>query len=73
MRHSEAERVGGPHVDDELKLRPLLDRQVGWFGTIEDFSGVDALEPINLLIAWPVAEQAAIAREIARLGMAGTP
>jgi len=42
LRHSEAERLGGPEVDDQLKGRRLLDRQIGGLGALEDLSRVSA-------------------------------
>src|SRR5216683_1267407 len=34
LRHGEAERLGGLQVDDQLKLRRLLDRQIRRLGTL---------------------------------------
>jgi hypothetical protein len=41
-RDSQAERVGGLEIDDQLECRRLLDRQIGWLGAAEDLSGVNA-------------------------------
>src|SRR5262249_54873300 len=41
-RHSQAERLGGLQVDDQLDLRGLLHRQVGGLLALEDATGVDA-------------------------------
>src|SRR5262249_59966286 len=38
--HSNAKRVGGFHIDDQLETSWLLDRQIGGPGALEDF--VDA-------------------------------
>jgi hypothetical protein len=38
----QAERFGGFEVDDELKLRGLLDRQVGWLFALENLAGIEA-------------------------------
>src|SRR3974390_2239535 len=35
-RHSEAERLSGLEVDDQLEFGPALHRQVGWLLTLED-------------------------------------
>jgi hypothetical protein len=42
LRHSEAERLGGLEIDDQLEGRRLLDRQIGGLGTLEDLSRVSA-------------------------------
>jgi hypothetical protein len=42
LRHSEAERLGGPEVDDQLESRRLLNRQIGGLGAFEDLSRVSA-------------------------------
>jgi len=39
-RHSEAQRLGGLEVDDQLEGRGLLDRQIGGLGALEDLSRV---------------------------------
>ena len=41
-RHFEAEHPCGLHVDDELELGRLDDRQVRRLRTLEDATGVDA-------------------------------
>src|SRR5215470_16056086 len=41
-RHVEDERAGGLHVDHQLKLGRLHDRQVGGLGALEDLTGVGA-------------------------------
>ena len=38
LRHSEAQRLGGPEVDDQLEGCRLLDRQIGGLGAREDLS-----------------------------------
>ena len=42
LRHSEAKRLGGPEVDDQLEGRRLLDRQIGGLGAVENLSRVGA-------------------------------
>jgi hypothetical protein len=37
-REGEAERLGGLHVDDQLDLRGLLDRQIGRLLALENAS-----------------------------------
>src|SRR6516162_11595277 len=39
-REVETQRSRGLEVDHELELGPLLDRQIGWFCTFEDFVDV---------------------------------
>src|SRR5262249_8301450 len=38
--HSNAKRLGGFHIDDQLETSWLLDRQIGGLGTFEDFVDV---------------------------------
>jgi len=59
LRHSEAERVGGLEVDDQLELGRLLDRQIGWLGAAEDFSSVTAELATRPDEARSLADQAA--------------
>src|SRR5947209_3053392 len=42
LRHSEAERLGGLEIDDQLENCRLLDWQIGGLGALEDFSRVSA-------------------------------
>jgi hypothetical protein len=37
LRHSEAEYLGGRQIDDEVEFGRLLDRNVGRFGTAQNF------------------------------------
>src|SRR5262249_55598742 len=39
--HSNAKRLGGFHIDDQLETSWLLDRQIGGLGAFEDFVDVD--------------------------------
>src|SRR5262245_53112628 len=39
-RHSNAKRIGGFHIDDQLETSWLLDRQIGGLGAFEDFVDV---------------------------------
>ena len=38
--HSNAKRIGGFHIDDQLETSWLLDRQIGGPGAFEDFVDV---------------------------------
>src|SRR5262249_3303587 len=38
--HSNAKRIGGFHIDDQLETSWLLDRQIGGLGAFEDFVDV---------------------------------
>src|SRR3954447_11401185 len=40
LRHSEAERLRGLEIDDQLENRRLVDRQIGGLGALEDLSRV---------------------------------
>jgi len=57
FRDGEAEGFGGFEVDDQIKFRDLLYRQVGGFLAFQDAPGVDA----NLAV--DIAEAAAIAHQ----------
>jgi hypothetical protein len=41
-RHVEAEHLGRRHIDGELELGGLLDRQVAWLGALEDATRIGA-------------------------------
>src|SRR5205085_8126751 len=59
LRHSEAERLGGLEVDDQLEGRRLLHRQIGGLGALEDLSRVIADQAKGISEAWSIADQAA--------------
>src|SRR5215470_4858723 len=59
-RHSEAERLGGLEVDDQLDFGGLLDRQVGGFLALENAARVEATQ------AKHIAEVVSVAHEPAR-------
>ena len=59
QRHVEAERLGGLEIDDQLDLRQLLDRQVGWLVALENPAGVDAGLAIDVGDAACIARQPA--------------
>jgi hypothetical protein len=42
LRHSNAERLGGLEIDDELDLGGLLDWQIRWLLALENAAGIDA-------------------------------
>src|SRR5215470_2221708 len=58
-RHSEAQRLGGLEVDDQLEGRRLLDRQIRGLGALEDLSRVSTDQAKGRNEAWPIADQAA--------------
>ena len=51
--HAEGKRLGGLEVDDEFKLRGLLDREVGGFCALENLIDActgrsDAFSPLRM-------------------------
>src|SRR5262249_17007970 len=40
-RDRQAEGLGGLQVDNQLELRGLLNREIPWFGALEDFIDID--------------------------------
>ena len=69
--HGETERLRSLEVDDQLELRGLLYRQVGWLFALEDAAGVDASKTERVRITASVAHQAASRRELAQMGNRG--
>ena len=59
QRHVEAERLGGPEIEDQLDLRGLLDRQVSGLLAFENAAGVDAALTVRIRKAVSVADEAA--------------
>src|SRR3954453_4302921 len=59
QRHVEAERLGGPEIEDQLDLRGLLDRQVSGLLALENAAGVDAALTVRIRKAVSVADEAA--------------
>ena len=47
-------------VDDELKLRCLLHRQISRFGTFQDLVHVNSREPILVIGVRPVGHETAL-------------
>jgi hypothetical protein len=58
-RNGQPERLRSVEVDDKLKPRRLLDRQIGRLGTSEDLSDVNASLPKGSRVARSIAGQAA--------------
>src|SRR6266478_8134839 len=58
-RYREAKRLGGLHVDDQLDLGGLLDRQVGGLLALENPASVDAGQTELVRTVASVAHQAA--------------
>jgi hypothetical protein len=67
QRNCNAERAGGLHVDVQLDLGYLLDRQVGRFFALEYASCVDACLTMRLQKTACVTHQATGDSEVARL------
>jgi hypothetical protein len=59
VRNSQAERLGGLEVDDELESGLLHDRKVERLLALEDAPDIDARLAIGIALAGPVAHQAA--------------
>src|SRR6266581_903418 len=57
LRDREPERLGGLEVDDELKFCCLLDRQVGWFGALQNLIDVGGGKAPMLQWARTIAQQ----------------
>src|SRR5439155_23131231 len=55
LRHSEAERSGGPLIDYQLEFGRLDDRQFGRGGATENLPGIVAGLPVGLDEARPIA------------------
>ena len=47
-------------VDDELKLRCLLHRQISRFGTFQDLVHVNSRAPIEVIVVRPVGHETAL-------------
>src|SRR5882724_129450 len=62
----EAEGLGGFEVDDELELRRLLDRQVGWLRALEDLVYVDCGSPHQLDPVGAIGHETADRRELTK-------
>src|SRR5262249_30440918 len=58
-RDREAERLGGLHVDDEIKFRGLLDGQVSGLGALEDLVNVGRGTPKQLSAARSIRHETA--------------
>ena len=56
----------GPHVDRQLELDRLHDRQVGGLGALENVADIDTGLTIGIPVAGAVADQAAGRDELAR-------
>src|SRR5947208_5416960 len=67
QRNCNAQRAGGLHVDVQLDLGYLLDRQIGRFFALEYASGINACLTMRLKKAACVTHQATRDSEVARL------
>src|SRR5215510_7429792 len=66
--HSNAKRLGGFHIDDQLETRWLLDRQIGGLGAFEDLVDVHGSLVEKVRINRGVRHQATLVDEPARHG-----
>src|SRR5436305_5557630 len=67
LRHRETERPGGLQIDHKLERCRLLDRQIGWLGSLEDLSGINADLAIGSRAGRSIADQAASGGEFTPL------
>src|SRR6478752_6349337 len=58
-RYFESDNFCCSHIDNQLKLGRLHDRQIGWLGTFKDFSRVDSSLAVRFSDAGSIAHQAA--------------
>src|SRR5258707_6357605 len=66
--HSNAKRLGGFHIDDQLETSWLLDRQIGGLGAFEDFVDVHGSLAKKVRIYRGVRHKPAFLGEPARPG-----
>src|SRR6187397_1945495 len=66
-RYREAKRLGRSEIDDQLKLRWLLNWQIGGKSALEDFTNVDADLTVRIHNVRVVTHQAARRRKVAKL------
>ncbi len=59
LGHGETERPGGLEVDDQLEFARLLKWQISGFGTLQDFTSVNAFQMIHRRQVRSVAEETA--------------
>src|SRR5262249_49347199 len=57
-RDGNPESLGGLEVDDQLKLGGLLDGQVSWLGTFENFVHVGSGTPDEVKLIWSIGHEA---------------
>jgi hypothetical protein len=72
-RDREAEGFGGLEVDDQLKLRGLLDWQIAWLCTPEDFGHEPTRNPEKFHLTCAVGHQTAGSDLVWRLQHGGQP
>src|SRR5262249_24162613 len=66
-RYVEAKRPGRLHVDDQLELGRLHDRQISVLLAPENPAGQDTCLTVSVGDAWPIAHQAAGSSEFSKL------
>jgi hypothetical protein len=57
--HREAQRFGGPQVDDQFEFRNLLHRQISRLVAFQDAAGIEADLPVGFRIVSSIAQQTA--------------
>src|SRR5436309_7069936 len=58
-RNGKAQGLGGSHIDDLFEPRGLLDRDVAWLGTLQDFVHMVRRLPVELSIVRPIGHETA--------------
>jgi hypothetical protein len=72
LRDGQPERLRGPRIDDQLKLRGLFDREVGGLRALEDSYDVGRGTAIHLAQIRPIRENAAGFGKLAIVGSSMT-
>src|ERR671911_60435 len=56
-RNRQPDLFHGLHIDHQVKLAWLFDRQISWLGTLENFMNVDCSAPLQVEKAWAIGHQ----------------
>jgi hypothetical protein len=61
-RNRQADLLGCFQVDDQLELRRLLHREIGWFGTFKNLVHIRSRPPEQIINARPIGHKPAVFR-----------